>query len=163
MTALIITPYLTYVGLFLGIGLLAGSIVHFPVDPLRYAFIGTIGVLLFLAGTFADELIVKKKTFKEAGLLHLAGSSAVLSIGIGMMSGSIQHFSDTPGYAALLIPIGIATSLVGYLWKHRIPVSKPLAWRLAIVLLVVCLPLGAGLRSLAHEIEPHSHTEANTH
>ena len=155
----VLSPYLTYVGFFLGIGLVSGSIVHFPVNPLRYAAIGSIGILLFIAASLVDEIVLKKKPLRESGILRVILFSVVLSMGIGMISGAIQHFTDTPKYAAILIPMGIVISLVGFLLKSQIRLTRTMmGWSFACVLLI-CIPLGIVLNIVASDLSiPHEHT-----
>lgn len=160
----VLSPYLSYVGFFLGIGLVSGSVVHFPGDPARYAVIGTVGILLFVASSLVDEVLIKKRRLHDDGLIRVILSSVVLSVGIGMVSGSIQHFSDTPKYAATLIPVGIAVSLLGFLLKTQAAWSRALVVHVLGLLLVICLPLGIGLRMLATEgALPHAHADDHRH
>ncbi len=158
-TASILSPYLTYVGFFLGIGLVSGSVVHFPGDPFRYAIIGSVGMLLFIIASLVDEIVIKKRNLKENGILKVILFSVVLSMGIGMISGAIQHFTDTPTYAAMLIPAGIVVSLLGFLLKNQIRLTKSILGWSALFLLIVCIPLGIALNILAKDlVTPHTHT-----
>lgn len=155
----VLSPYLAYVGFFLGIGLVSGSVVHFPGDPVRYAIIGSIGILLFVISSLVDEIVIKKRNLKENAILRVILFSVVLSMGIGMISGAIQHFTDTPKYAAILIPAGIVVSLFGFLLKNQVRLSKAILGWSALCLLVVCIPLGVTLSALAEDIAtPHVHT-----
>lgn len=156
----VVSPYLAYVGFFLGIGLVSGSVVHFPGNPLRYAVIGTVGILLFVISSLVDEIVLKKRPLKESGILRVILFSVVLSVGIGMISGAIQHFTDTPRYAAALIPTGIAISLFGFLLKHQIRLTKAVVSWSVVSLLVVCVPLGLTLGALAQGL-PASHEETS--
>lgn len=155
----ILSPYLAYVGFFLGIGLVSGSVVHFPGNPGRYAIIGSIGILLFVAASLVDEIVIKKRHLKEKGILRVILFSVVLSAGIGMISGAIQHFTDTPKYAAALIPTGIIVSLFGFLLKNQVRLTKTILGWSALCLVIVCIPLGITLNALANDIStPHEHT-----
>ena len=155
----ILSPYLAYVGFFLGIGLVSGSVVHFPGNPIRYAIIGSIGILLFVIASLVDEIVLKKRNLKESGILRVILFSVILSMGIGMISGAIQHFTDTPKYAAILIPTGIVVSLFGFLLKNQIRLTKSVIGWSALCLLIVCIPLGITLNALAEDlVAPHAHT-----
>lgn len=155
----VLSPYLAYVGFFLGIGLVSGSVVHFPGNPIRYAIIGTVGILLFIISSLVDEIVIKKRHLKESGILRVILFSVVLSVGIGMISGAIQHFTDTPTYAAILIPTGIVVSLFGFLLKNQIRLTKAILGWSVLCLLIVCIPLGLTLRAFAQDLStPHEHT-----
>lgn len=112
--------YLKYVALFVGAGLISGSIVHYPLDKTRYIIIGAVGAVLFaLASTFADA---RAKGNGPASLVKFVLASLVLALGIGMISGGIQHFSDIPTRAATLIPLGGALSIIAFAIRdgHRL-------------------------------------------
>lgn len=112
--------YGKYVALFVGAGLISGSIVHYPLDKTRYVIIGAIGAVLFaLASTFGDA---RAKTNGLPSLLKFITASLVLALGIGMISGGIQHFSDIPTRAATLIPLGGLLSVIAFAMRdgHRL-------------------------------------------
>ncbi len=127
VTAKVTIPYSIYVMLFLGIGLLSGSLVHFPLNPHRYTIIGGIGILLFLIGSYFNEKVINKNDVFKHGLgsaLAFLFCSLTLSIGIGMISGGTQHFNEIPEYASKLIPIGITLSFMSYVFKNKIPLEN---------------------------------------
>ena len=119
----VLGPYLGYVGYFVGAGLISGGIVHQPLDPARYTTIALAGVGVFLAATVLNEFVLapQRPTGVRAARLILA--SLALSLGIGMLSGGIQHFSDFPERAAVLIPVGIVLSFLAYVARSA---DKPL-------------------------------------
>lgn len=144
-------PYLSYVSLFLGMGLISGSIVHMPISPGRYSIIMVAGIVLFGFASFVNEL----KGQEEMSQLAVARSlvfSLFLSVGIGMMSGGVQHFTDNPTYAALLIPGGFGLSLFSFVLKHRIPLTVKKAYLLIALFLVMVLPMRATLNYVAQNV-----------
>lgn len=110
--------YLGYVGYFVGAGLISGGIVHYPLDAARYGKIGAAGVALFVAATVLNEIVLPRKRPDGATIARLVAASLLLSLGIGMLSGGIQHFMDFPGRAATLIPAGLVLSFVAYAVKN---------------------------------------------
>lgn len=153
-------PYLVYIGLFIGTGFLSGSIVHYPMNPARFTVIGIIGALIFTTSSTINEKYFNKQNFQKEGLFKIIIFSLILSLGIGMISGAVQHFDEEPLYASYLIPLGLLVSLVGYVLKNDIRFSAKKFAVLGSVTLAVLLVLGFSLRSLAHEIGPsHSHEE----
>lgn len=140
-------PYGIYVMFFLGIGLLSGSLVHFPLDPQRYFVIAAIGAMLFLVGAYFNEKVINKTDMLEQGfgkLMFFLVSSLALAIGIGMISGATQHFNEFPAYAMKLIPTGILLSVIGYVLKNKIFLQTKEAYILSgkiVVVLLAIIPL----------------------
>ncbi|MFI1183504.1 hypothetical protein ACH4UT_28720 [Streptomyces sp. NPDC020799] len=144
--------YLGYVGYFVGAGLISGAVVHYPLDPARYTRIAGYGVLVFLAATVLNEFVLKRERPALPRMLLVIGASLMLSFGIGMLSGGLQHFDDFPDRAAMLVPMGMAVSFVAYVLKEA---EKP--WRrifsvFGLGVLVAALITFAGLRELAADI-----------
>lgn len=105
---------------FLGVGFLAGAIVHYPVNPSLYGAIGAVGAIIFTIASTLNEWITNKRHLLQEGVLKIVFYSLVLSIGLGMISGGIQHFIDFPIYASYLIPLGFIISLVGFVLTKEI-------------------------------------------
>ena len=110
----VLPPYLLYVALYLGVALTGGSVVHMPLDPKRSVLIGVIGVIIFIVASAIDARRRKLATAEGAALPGYIIWSVILSLGLGMLSGSIQHFIDFPQYAAALLALGVPVSLASY-------------------------------------------------
>lgn len=155
----VLPPYILYVALYLGVALTGGSVVHMPLDPVRYLLIGGIGVVIFIVASALDARR-RHATSVEGGSGALGRYlvwSVVLSIGLGMLSGSIQHFLDFPHYAAILLPLGVPVTLAAYIGRERLSLPQPQLLRLAATAGVFTLALALGLDVLADEIAPHGH------
>lgn len=111
-------PYLGYIGYFVGAGLISGSVVHYPLDPARYAVIGIAGALVFLLATVLNEFILPRRRPAGGQLLRIVGGSLLLSMGIGMLSGGIQHFNEFPARSAVLVPAGLVVSFIAYIVRN---------------------------------------------
>lgn len=144
-------PFAAFIALFFGTGFVAGSIVHMGegINPWDVSLFG-IGVMLFVAGSVAHDVLHGSKRLKEEGIALFLLLSLILSIGIGMASGGFQHFDDTPHYSAILIPLGVGLGLIAYVLKERISLTKkewiallPLTV-VSMLLLSVALKLAAG-------------------
>ncbi|MFJ3722764.1 hypothetical protein ACIPYQ_09360 [Streptomyces sp. NPDC090045] len=152
----LLARYLGYVGYFVGAGLISGAVVHHPLDPARYTRIALYGVLVFLAATALNEFLLtrRKPTFKQvAGIM---GASLLLSFGIGMLSGGLQHFEDFPARATALIPAGILLSFIAYVIK-----DEHVSWRrvfglAGLAVLITALAAFVGLRYVASSMAPES-------
>lgn len=153
-------PYVLYVALYLGVALTGGSVVHLPLDPSRYLLIGAVGVLVFIVASVADARRRHASGLEGpgGGLGRYVGWSVLLSLGLGMLSGGIQHFLDFPHYAAALLPLGVILSLSAYLARERTAPQGTALWQLAGGALAFALLLYLGLDHLAHDLEEGGHT-----
>lgn len=141
-------PYLTYVAQFLGMGLISGAIVHMPMDPVKYTFIMLIGASMFGFASFIND-IKGQENLSLGGIVRALFFSLLLSVGIGMMGGGIQHFSDNPPYAVMLIPTGFGVSLFTFILKNNIRLSAKRTYAVVALFLVLLLPLKMGLNYIA--------------
>lgn len=155
----ILSQYLVYIGLFVGTGFLSGSIVHFPLNPTRSVIIGILGGLIFVTSSTINEMLVNEKSVKEAGLARIILFSIVLSIGIGMISGGVQHFDEFPMYASRLIPLGLLVSLIAYLAKNNIQLHVSQMFRLSAVAVLTIAPLSLGLTTFAKSLTAEGSVE----
>ncbi|MCJ1676345.1 hypothetical protein MTF65_03045 [Streptomyces sp. APSN-46.1] len=165
----LLARYLGYVGYFVGAGLISGAVVHHPLDPARYTRIAVYGVLVFLAATALNEFLLARRKPTPAQVASIMGASLLLSFGIGMLSGGLQHFEDFPGRAALLIPTGIVLSFIAYVIKDEDSSWRRVFGLAGLTVLVTTLIAFAGLRYVASTLaeEPgsggHSHgSESST-
>lgn len=144
--------YLKYVALFVGAGLISGSIVHYPLDKTRYIIIGAVGAVLFaLASTFGDA---RAKGNGAASLVKFVVASLVLALGIGMISGGIQHFSDIPTRAATLIPLGGVLSIIAFAVRdgHRLSARQIAPFAVAAGAMLLWIAIGLGMYSKTFEV-----------
>lgn len=149
-------PFLTFISLFLGTGFVAGSIVHMGegINPWDLSLLA-VGVILFIAGSVAQDVRLGSKRLKEEGIFLFLALSLVLSIGIGMASGGMQHFDDTPAYSALLIPLGMGTGFIAFILKERVLISKK-EWLLLVPTTVMMMVMLSVLLRLAATVLPQS-------
>jgi hypothetical protein len=120
----LIFNYMVYVIYFLGIGLVSSGIVLMPFNPMRYSIILTTGLTLFIAGSFFNEVVINKHKLSAKEIFTLLLLSLTLAIGIGMISGGISHFKESPVYASYLIPLGIVLSLLSFTYKNNYKLLK---------------------------------------
>jgi hypothetical protein len=155
----LLKPYVLYVALYLGVALTGGSVVHLPLDPWRYAVIGLVGVVIFIVASVADarRRHVAGVEGGAGGLRQYVGWSVVLSLGLGMLSGGIQHFLDVPHYAAALLPLGVVLSFAAYLARERLTPPRPRLLRIGGGVLAFALVLYLGLDHLAHDLDGGAH------
>ncbi|MFD7256186.1 hypothetical protein [Streptomyces sp. NPDC059874] len=160
--------YLGYVGYFVGAGLISGAVVHHPLDPDRYTRIAAYGALVFLAATVLNEFLLTKERPGLPRMLVVIGSSLLLSFGIGMLSGGLQHFDDFPARGAVLVPTGLVVSFVAYVIKDADTPWHRMFGLVGLTVLIVAALAFFGLRQIAASMETapggggHSHGTAET-
>lgn len=119
-----IYKYLVYVIYFLGIGMTSSGIVLMPFNAVRYSIILIIGLSLFLAGSIFNEIVINHHKMTAAESVKLITLSLTLALGIGMISGGISHFKESPIYVAYLIPMGIVISFISFMLKNNFKLPK---------------------------------------
>lgn len=158
--------YLGYVGYFVGAGLISGAVVHHPLDPDRYTRIAVYGALVFLAATVLNEFVLTRERPGLPRLLLVMGASLLLSFGIGMLSGGLQHFDDFPARGAVLVPAGLVVSFVAYVIKDADTPTRRIFSLVGLAVLVTAALAFLGLRHVAASMESapggggHSHGTA---
>ncbi len=155
--------YFQYVTSYIGIVLMGGAIVHLPAAPKRYAILAMIGAAVFLVSSYFE---IKKKRSQDPnfGIWAYMLVSFFLSIGLGMISGSIQHFLDTPMYSSILLTAGFFISAFAFYIRENSNILSLHIVRYATLVVSITGILGGGLYSIAHSIEPHSHkTSSHKH
>lgn len=65
-----------------------------------------------------------KREATHQEIVKLIIFSILLAVGVGMISGGVQHFDEVPVYASRLIPLGILLSLVGFVFKNGINLHR---------------------------------------
>jgi len=109
----LIWGYLVLLIYFLWIWFISGSIVHFTLNPRRFGLIWLVGWVLFAIATYIQDFRWNKdKDITRTHILSRVLTWVFLSIWLGMISGSIQHFDEITYEALWYIPIWTALSLV---------------------------------------------------
>ncbi len=158
----VLRPYLVYVLLFVGAGMVSGGVVHYPLNESFYGILAALGGIVFVIGSLANELLNGNGLPKAGALVSLIVTSLLLSFGIGMLSGGIQHFTDFPSRAANLVPLGIILSFIAYCFKANLFRSgsiKKVSMAGALVLGIAITSL-VSLTSLAESMSTPTHTHA---
>ncbi|MBW5480572.1 hypothetical protein [Streptomyces bambusae] len=157
--------YLGYVGYFVGAGLISGAVVHHPLDPDRYTRIALYGAGVFLAATILNEFLLTRERPGPARMLTVIVASLMLSFGIGMLSGGLQHFDDFPARGAVLVPTGLVVSFVAFVVKDPDTPARRIFGLVGLAVLLTAALTFYGLRELAASMETgpgggHSHGTA---
>lgn len=120
----LIYKYFVYIIYFLGIGMTSSGIVLMPFNPMRYSIILGVGLSLFITGSVFNEVVIDKHNLSALQSIRLILLSLTLAIGIGMISGGISHFKESPSYVSFLIPLGIIISFTSFTLKNNFELAK---------------------------------------
>ena len=120
----LVYKYLVYIIYFLGIGMTSSGIVLMPFNIMRYSIILFIGLSLFIAGSVFNEVVIDNHHMSAIESIKLVIFSLTLAIGIGMISGGISHFKESPTYVSYLIPLGIIVSFISFTLKNNFILNK---------------------------------------
>lgn len=162
----VIAPFITFALLFIGAGFISGSIVHLGegLNPWDISILTT-GVILFMIGSYVQEILYNGKSFKEKDTLLFLFFSLLLSLGIGMVSGGTQHYVDTPSYSSYLIPIGILIGMFAFVLKTNINLTRREGAKLLMGTVVFCtilwLVLVYGARTIPVSMQSDDHHGKN--
>lgn len=102
---------------FVGAALIAGAVVHYPIDPPVYTVICVVGALVFLLGTVVNEFIFATERPALGRAVALVTFSLLLSFGVGLLGGGIQHFEQFPERSAAMTPLGLLMSYAAFVAK----------------------------------------------
>lgn len=163
----IVIPFVTYLFLFVGMGLVAGSVVHFgETDQIpRFLAIGILGMVIFVVGSYIQESLLNTNNLQKEGAVKYVLYSLLLAIGIGMISGGTQHFLDFPTYASYLLPVGFLLALIAYVLRNNLNLTRK-GWSVLLIgALLIALPTFAGLHLYAKALpsgQGHGHGESQS-
>lgn len=109
--------FIIYILKYLGIALIAGSVVHvgtLSVGTTRYIILAVIGLFLMIIGN-----ILESKQKGERINIKYLGLVTSLSLTTGFLSGGIQHYLDNPSYAGYLLGIGLIGTYITFFLKEK--------------------------------------------
>jgi hypothetical protein len=149
--------YARYVGAmlyFVGAALIAGAVVHYPIDPPVYTVICAVGALVFLLGTVVNEFVfaAERPTLRRA--IALVTFSLLLSFGVGLLGGGIQHFEQFPERSALMTPIGLLTSYAAFVAKDQEGRWRNLLSLFGAGVVILAVVTWLGMNAIAASMEP---------
>ncbi|ALV33082.1 hypothetical protein [Streptomyces sp. CdTB01] len=155
--------YIGYVLYFVGAGLISGAVVHHPLDPARYTKIAVIGVLVFLVATVVNEFLLAADRPALPRAILVIVASLLLSFGIGMLSGGLQHFEDFPARGAVLVPLGITLSFIAFVLKDAQSSWRRIVGPVGLAVLLTATVSFFGLRTVADGLGEASGESGHSH
>ena len=126
--------FFTYIAKYLGVALIAGSVVHIGTlqnGVTRYVVLIGIGLILTILGNIKEA----KEHGQKINLNYFLIITG-LSFATGFLSGGIQHYLDNPSYAGILLGIGIIITYVTFFLKDKFKIEKK---NLAVVVILAIL------------------------
>ncbi|WP_329378410.1 hypothetical protein OG625_09860 [Streptomyces sp. NBC_01351] len=149
---------------FMGAALIAGAVVHYPINPSLYAIICGVGAVVFLLGTLVNEFVLADERPALSQAVSLVAFSLLLSFGVGLVGGGIQHFEQFPERSALMTPVGLLMSYVAFVAKDSKGRWRHLVSPFAAVVVVISAVAWLGMTALAGTISSggHSHDQGST-
>lgn len=144
---------------FMGAALIAGGVVHYPIDPPQYTVITLVGAVVFALGTVFNEFVLAPEKPTVARAAWAVTISLFLSFGVGLTGGGIQHFDQFPERCAIMTPAGLALSYVAFVLKDKEGGWRDLVGRFAAGVAVFTVGVWLAMSALAASIElaPHDH------
>lgn len=156
--------FLTYIAKYLGIALIAGSVVHIGTlqnGVTRYVVLIIIGLILTILGGLKEA----KEHGQKINLNYFLIITG-LSFATGFLSGGIQHYLDNPSYAGTLLGVGLVVTYIAFFLRDKLKLEKQnVAVVLAVSIAVIIFShfvMDDALRGFGHhddEAEIHSEQE----
>lgn len=140
---------------YIGISFITGAISHGFFSGNRSLITGVIGVICFIVGTLMEE--------DTSNTWQSIISWAVLAVGIGAVTGGLQHFPDSPERSLWILPVGFVLSLIFYALIHGYKMGKKEYTYSVISLIATCI-ISVGIFAIIEntDIAPHGHTESSS-
>lgn len=142
---------------FVGAALIAGAVVHYPIDPPVYAVICLVGALVFLLGTVVNEFVFAAERPALRRAIALVTFSLLLSFGVGLLGGGIQHFEQFPERSAAMTPIGLLMSYAAFVAKDPEGRWRNLFSLFGAGVVLVAVVTWFGMNAIANAIESTGH------
>ncbi|MXV20024.1 hypothetical protein [Deinococcus xianganensis] len=123
----LLLPFLAYFLMLASTSFIAGGFNHLGLGEHVPYYLGlaVLGVVCFTAGNYLQEFVLRRAA-RPANLPRFLLVSFVLSVGIGMVTGGVQHFLDNPAYSAALIPAGLVLALLAFQAREGVQLSSKL-------------------------------------
>ena len=94
---------------YAGISFIAGAVNHGMFSEQRSLVTAGFGVIFFLVGAYLEN---RAKGGEAIAWGDALGFGILASIGLGFFTGGLQHFPDSPGRSAWVVPTGFFLSLL---------------------------------------------------
>lgn len=99
-----------------GISFIAGSVSHGVFSGERSLITAGLGLIAFILGMWLEN---KDKGEQGAVLIKSLAISTLLALSLGLFTGSLQHFPDSPSRSLWAVPLGFAVSILALVWVSQ--------------------------------------------
>lgn len=154
----LLLPFIAYFLMLASTSFIAGGIVHLGMgeNTTFYMALAAVGVVCFTAGNYLQEYVIRKNE-RGTRLGKFLLVSFVLSLGMGMMTGGVQHFLDNPPYSTILIPAGLLLAVSAFAMREGLTLGRKVTQLISGTLAVAALLFG-GLSVLSTSVSaPAAH------
>lgn len=111
-----------------GISFISGAINHGFFSEERSILTALFGIILFIiAAIFEHRNNIIQYSNTHSNLVKSIIFGAILSIGLGLFTGGLQHFPDSPERSSWVVPLGFIVSLFGLIINNQITLNKKFA------------------------------------
>ncbi|GAA2641298.1 hypothetical protein [Streptomyces vastus] len=118
---------------------------------------------MFLAATVVNEFLLATDRPALRRAILVIGASLLLSFGIGMLSGGLQHFEDFPDRGAVLVPLGITVSFIAFVLKDAHSSWRRIFGPMGLAVLLTATVGFFGLRAVADGLGESSGESGHSH
>ncbi|WP_297723161.1 cupredoxin family protein [Limnohabitans sp. Rim8] len=145
---------------YTGISFISGAVNHGFFSGERSLWTAAIGMVLFVLGAVLEHRSTEHSPNQpQSSLLQTLALGSLLSIGLGLFTGGLQHFPDAPARSSWVVPLGFFVSVLALAF------SAPRAWQRAATVYVIVLGacVAGGSWSAWQWLERHPEWAANGH
>jgi len=107
-----------------GISFISGAINHGFFSGQRSLATAAFGIVLFVLGSWLERRRSSKEPAQTPPLRRTLALGTLLSIGLGLFTGGLQHFPDSPARSSWVVPLGFVLSITALGWLHEGPLRR---------------------------------------
>lgn len=115
-----------------GISFISGSVNHGFFSGERSLWTAATGIALFVLGLWLEHR-GPARADRDGSLWNTVLWGTLLSVGLGFFTGGLQHFPDSPGRSAWVVPLGFAISVAALLVQQQGRATRATATYIAVV------------------------------
>ena len=138
---------------YTGISFIAGSVTHGAFTGQRSIITAIIGVVFFVIGTVLENI---GKTGRSQSWTRLLLIGIIGSVGLGLFTGGLQHFPDSPDRSVWVVPLGFIVSLIAlYLTEGKEKIGRESFTKYALIGTIAVALLSYGALHLFDDHDDH--------
>ena len=146
---------------YTGISFTAGAVTHGFFSGERALWSAGFGIAVYLLGAVLEKLTHPNKNQSWFNLLAVG---VMASVGIGLFTGGLLHFADSPRRSAWVVPLGFVLSLLAMYWmegRSKFSAKGLLVYGSAGLAIVIAASLFALSNLNAQVGDEHGHSQGH--